>query len=340
MQMTPARFGRRKLVAVILLLGSAIGIGLYLRGKSPDDAVRQLGGTIFQRFYGPKWVENAASNVPKGQKIIRTLSATERVVADGLPLTDGDVAELAQNQRLISLYLKDTPITDMALGPISKLRSLQVLRLDGTGITDAGLGKLRNMRSLSSLEVGAPAITDDGLKHLSGLTEIKYLSLDGTHVRGPGLSELRALTKLDTLRLAGSAITDDGLEHLHDLTISYLLDVFLNDTGITDAGLVHFREVPVGFISLAGSKITDAGMPHLADCAKLTALDVSNTGLTNEGLDCLGRFPKLLWVNVTSTQVTGDFVQDFRARCPQIHVEFGDRPSQQGGATAGMSRAN
>ena len=55
---------------------------------------------------------------------------------------------------------------------------------------------------------------------------------------------------------------------------------------VTDAGLVHFKEMPkLQRLSLGGCiQITDAGLVHLQDLTELTQLDLSNTKVTDAGI--------------------------------------------------------
>ena len=58
-------------------------------------------------------------------------------------------------------------------------------------MTDAGLKHLVGLTQLKWLNLQSTAVTDDGLKHLTGLTKLRYLILDSTAVTDPGKEERR-----------------------------------------------------------------------------------------------------------------------------------------------------
>lgn len=62
--------------------------------------------------------------------------------------------------------------------------------------------------------------------------------------------------------------------------------VYVNLTGtlITDAGLVHLKEMPnLQELNLDGTKVTDAGLVHLNGLTKLTYLYLDDTQITDAG---------------------------------------------------------
>ena len=62
--------------------------------------------------------------------------------------------------------------------------------------------------------------------------------------------------------LIGTQITDAGLVHLKDLTS--LKDLYLDGSQITGAGLVHLKDLAsLTTLGLDGTKITDAGLAEI-----------------------------------------------------------------------------
>jgi len=59
----------------------------------------------------------------------------------------------------------------------------------------------------------------------------------------------------------------------------------LNYTQVSDAGLVHLKELPVlGYLGLAGTRVTDAGLEHLSGLTGLKILWLGDTQVTDEGV--------------------------------------------------------
>jgi len=68
--------------------------------------------------------------------------------------------------------------------------------------------------------------------------------------------------------LIDTQVTDAGLEHLKDLP--NLQTLLLNDTQVTDAGLEHLKKLPnVECLGLGGTQVSDAGLGHLNGLTKL-----------------------------------------------------------------------
>jgi hypothetical protein len=167
-----------------------------------------------------------------------------------------------------------------SLGRLTKLRSLF---FSSAEISDAGLESLRQAPQLTSLHVYCcSGITDTGMKHLGGLTRLKYLRLyredslrpgfKGPRITSAGLPYLEDLTELESLDLMGQDVNDAGLKHLGGL--KKLKDLSLSGNGITDAGLDHLKDLEhLERLHLYGTQTTPAGKAALR--AKLPKLHVS-----------------------------------------------------------------
>ena len=94
----------------------------------------------------------------------------------------------------------------------------------------------------------------------TGPTEI---DLPGPETTDEVLAEkLKGLTKLERLYLSDTEVTDAGLVHLKGLTKLEVL--WLTSTKVTDAGLVHLKGLTkLERLSLGGTKVTDAGIQEL-----------------------------------------------------------------------------
>ena len=87
---------------------------------------------------------------------------------------------------------------------------------------------------------GAWRITDSGLRHLAGLTNLRWLYLAKTQVSDAGLVYLKNLSSLEELDLSETRITDDGLVHLEGLVSLRELDI--SNTDVTAAGVGKLQE--------------------------------------------------------------------------------------------------
>jgi len=119
-------------------------------------------------------------------------------------------------------------------------------------------------------------------------------------------------TAIRALRLDNTA-TDDA-----ELTIicsqnPELVELTLGNTKITDAGLVHLKELKkLRKIRISKTAITDAGMSHLAKCETLEDIDVSQTKIGDIGVRELRALPRLKNLNLYLTLVTDQGLDSFR----------------------------
>ena len=189
-----------------------------------------------------------------GMKHVERLTELEELWLSDAQITDAGLAHLTSLHRLKKLHLGGTKITDAGLVHLKELSQLEELELDSTAVSDAGLVHLRELTNLRKLNLGdsdrkktsptiskKPPLTGEGLKHLQGLTKLKYLDLDGRPITNAGLSDIEKLTQVEYLSLDTTRITDEGLEHLHPLKQLQLVNV--KSTKVTRQGVAELRKV-------------------------------------------------------------------------------------------------
>jgi len=104
--------------------------------------------------------------------------------------------------------------------------------------------------------------------------------------------------------LGGKNLTNADLAVLERLP--HLQQLYLGNTGITDAGLAHVK----GLASLAlldvsaNAGITDAGLGNVVGLVKLQQIMFSNTGISDEGLMHLKGLPELVQVYAGTKNLT------------------------------------
>ena len=123
------------------------------------------------------------------------------------------------------------------------------------------------------------------------------------------IAPIRVWSALRVLDCSGT-YTDkpDGL--LADLTplggmnLAALTHLNLDNTKVTDAGMVYFKDCKnLTHLSLERTLVTDAGLAHFKDCKSLTSLDLGSTRVSDAGLiyfkDCKALTVLYLhWTNV------------------------------------------
>lgn len=120
-------------------------------------------------------------------------------------------------------------------------------------------------------------IGDPALRHIAGLSGLRYLDLYSTYVTDASGPVLAGLTGLEWLSLSYTRIGTRGVEHLGDLANLWRLS--LRGTGITDNALVALARLPrLAWLSVADTAVTSYGLEHL-----------------------LARAPALQWVAINGT---------------------------------------
>ena len=99
-------------------------------------------------------------------ELLKDVSNLQELDFAGVPLADGDLAQVAGLVNLRVFHLEKTPVTDAMLAHLKGLKNLTYLNLYGTQVTDAGLPQLNGLANLKSLYVFETKVTDAGIAAL------------------------------------------------------------------------------------------------------------------------------------------------------------------------------
>lgn len=184
------------------------------------------------------------------------------------------VEEKAQFDRPIAEFKNDEKITAIVQSfqqapreswipseSVNAANEKSLEKLSGLGITPMPLAAGNN--HLMVTFTGMPDITDEQITNLQGIKDqLVWLNLSHTRITD---QQLEALSKLSNLRV-----------------------LYLNNTGITDAGISHLTPLSeLRWLSLVGTRITDQSVATFIKLAKLTDLFLFQTALTDEGFQQL-----------------------------------------------------
>ncbi|CAN1289990.1 F-box/LRR-repeat protein 14 [Linum perenne] len=217
----------------------------------------------------------------------------------------------AELKKLRVLSLAFNNITDAILAHLKGLKYLESLNLDSCKIGDEGLANLSGL-PLKSLELSDTEVGSSGLRHLSGLTQLESLNLSFTLVTDSGLRRLSGVTSLRSLNLDARQITDAGLAALTSLTELAHLDLFgarISDTGTNC--LRYFKNLQS--LEICGGGITDAGVKNIKDLSRLTVLNLSqNSNLTDKTLEMISGLEELVSLNVSNSLISNKGLQHLK----------------------------
>ena len=198
-------------------------------------------------------------------------------------------------------------VTDAGVRTLLQLRpKLRRLTLHGArGVTDDCMPVLVN---LTELELhNAVQLTDQGLRTLSDASSLTSLTLSACqNVTAAGLSELSALSQLTCLSLAWCNVTDEAMQTLMSslpnltcLSLTHCKPILPHLGGVTDVGVRALSGSRLTWLDLSWTGVTDEGAAALMDVASLTHVDVSWTKVTNEGVESLLQSRPTDWPELT-----------------------------------------
>jgi len=261
--------------------------GLWLRRTNVKDAnLVHLKGLASLR-----WLNLSLTRISdKGLVHIKGLVGLKRLdlTADmGSRITNAGLAHIKEMTGLEVLKLGRTDITDAGLEHLKGLARLRHLDLSGNmGMKDPGLVHLKGMKTLEIINFADTKITASGMANLKDLTELRELSFFQVYIQDAGVAHLKGLVKLQKLNLYRTCISDAALAHIAGL--AELESLNLGDNrGITDAGFKLLRDTQFWWLedlNLRSTSITDASMVHFKDMIALERLNLQGTNISGTGL--------------------------------------------------------
>ena len=146
---------------------------------------------------------------------------------------------------------------------------------------------------VTELRINTDQVTD--ISPIRVFNDLRVLDCHGTYTHGQPNGTLSDLTPLKGMSLA-------GLKHLD-----------LNDTQVSDAGLVYFKPCKdLEYLDLFRTRVGDAGLAHFKDCKNLTTLCLSETQTTDAGLAHFKDCKKLTKLMLRGTQTSDAGLAHFK----------------------------
>ena len=251
------------------------------------------------------------------------------VPIDGLRLLDlrgcgqiGDSAlqPLSRFPQLSVVRLSGYGVTDAGLAVLGICPALGSLTIEDAAITDPGLSTIRSLPLEELTLFRCFRVTDAGLEHVAGLTKLKRLSLRGTPVNGLGLTHLADKRDLVQLQLSETMLDSAGIQQVRKLTSLTRLE--LRQTIIGDAGLDAVATLSrLTYLDLEGCGISDAGLVRLSPLTKLRTLVLAvNQGLTDACIPVLTQLKDLRELDISQTGISNEGAQQLVAALPACRV--------------------
>jgi Leucine-rich repeat (LRR) protein len=251
---------------------------------------------------------------------------------------------LGNIDRLGSLLLRGVALDESNFSAISQAPALGLLSLDYVEPTDRArldFRRLSDLKQLHDLSLENADLTDADLSSLCLLSNLKSLDLSFCNVTDKRLIQLQKLTSLTTLWLSHTPVSDKAVAALRTATPS-LKTVYFDSKDPAaqylqlQVTLVRGRLAKAIDCTTDSWKLADDDFACLEGLANLETLDLSDTRLTDAGLERLKRLPKLRELMLRGTLVSDAAARTLTEMPALVHVDIeGTRITAEGRRTLG-----
>ena len=316
-------------------------------GEQVEIAGQVYDSTLISLVLDNKGLNSSVLNQVTQLYSLNNLSLAGNSIGDVSPLTSlkglttlnlngnqiSDLTPLAELPQLRTLYLDNNPITDLT--PLYGLSSLTTLSLKGISIPEDQLKALS--AALPSCAInGATAMEVPSVIALGGTTfDPSVVELDLSYCGIWDISALSACENLTKVVLRGNSITDiSPLMDIPGLTYIDISENMVSDLrplmGLTGIRYLYASDnaisntVPVGALSgLLELNLSNNPISNFNGIAKLktlTNLHLSNTGFSGENLGIFQLLSRLLELDITSNDISGEEYDELQSIIPICEI--------------------
>lgn len=244
---------------------------------------------------------NFDSLILKGTKVKGSgLQSLEALPIKYLDLTGTDLApeaykHLAKIKTLKDLVLQSTTIDGVGLSYLENATGLTYLSLNSCkNIRDEDLEHLKHLK-LKILDLVGTRISDQALVPIAKIKTLNEILLDNTKVGDRAIDLLKPCTRLNDIRISRCyGVTRKGLEtlvknwpRLRYLSLAYIP---LKEDDLQP--LYNLKKL--AFLNLMDIPVSDSSALWISQNRQMRSLYLSNTRLTDKGINSLSNLPNLL----------------------------------------------
>jgi serine/threonine protein kinase/Leucine-rich repeat (LRR) protein len=268
----------------------------------------------------PNFNVSRKEDLPPGPIVLTKVNVT----GAGASANDAGLAKLKGLSALTYLNVAGSPITDDGLAHLRDLPALQTLDLKNTAITDAGLEHLATLTKLTVLFATDTKVSKEGVEKLAKALPKCRISWAGGTVspRGRARAAAEWAFSIDGKVTVATGGVHRFVANVGDLPKGDAFTIQKLDFGanqkLTDAGLANLTDLNVLFLN--NTPVTDAGLVHLKELTGLTELSLNNTAVGDEGLKHLHALTNLRVVYITKTNVTAAGVAALAKALPDCTI--------------------
>ena len=289
-------------VAVVGLIAIAAAASMFF-APPPRDLDNAVTQGVARESMLPKEMPHWRGDDLDAQQLINNQPNTEEINLDKRPITDRGFVGVSKLKRLRKLSLVDSEITDKTLKELGQIASLRHVDISKTHITDAGLKELAGL-PLESLNIAETRVTAKGLQSIAKMTSLRTLNLSGLKLKDADLMHLSKLRKLQELVLDSNHITGPSVSGFSQLN---LLD--LRNNPVSDAAVPGFVKMKnLSSLDLSETGITDNGAAKLAENRSIQSIALGHTNVGDHAVEALLTLPRLRSLNVERTRISNSIV--------------------------------
>jgi len=255
---------------------------------------------------------NLSNNQISDLMPLASLVGLRTLYLDGNPITD--FSPLCVLPNITSLSIKGIEISEAQLEALSKCLPNCAIHSETVAARDISFGGVTFQPDVTELDLSGMGLRD--ISALADCEELTKLDLSGNEISD--LSPLMNLPKLEWLNISDNRITD--LRPLMGIDKLCFLNAAENSLSSTTAlsmmnGLTE--------LYLDGNPIRD--FSGLRKVKSLQSLGLSETGLTDEGLNYLGNLTLLTKLNIEQNpSLSGDAVNQLQAKLATCNISHSD----------------
>jgi hypothetical protein len=215
-----------------------------------------------------------------------------------------------------SFYEKSPVPLPNCFAEIQHFPGLTWVGLAGTTATDNDLAVVAKCQSVEYLDLGSTLVTDAGMEHVCNLPSLQTLMLWDTSVSDVGMQTLSKCRNLQYL-FVSPAVTDVGVESIANL--SGLQSLWVAGPSITDRSAAAVSKLEnLEFLSFDRTSVTDEGLRCVLRLPRLQTLWMRDaTAITDVGLSHVARISTLNNVVLPECHATETGIQQLKAALPK-----------------------
>lgn len=197
------------------------------------------------------------------------------VEAEDLAVDENDIIMLKRFRNVKCLSFSGVSFSQAALDEFSPPQCTMHMSFYSSNVDDAVVRRFADLDRLTLLELVDTKVSDLSMSTLAHIDTLEYIALNGAAITDSGVSQLLRLPALECLDLSRTDVSGEAFRD--SAQCNSLLVLFLDRTNIDDEGLELLLHLPLAELHLNNTRITDAGLLHLEHMSTLKTVSLLNT---------------------------------------------------------------